>query len=85
MEDADCDGKVGCDCAATFDGSNKWIKCTYKVLLVRIETDSNIINEPINNVYATLSFIVVILDYYFYIIIKPFLNYDHIEYLYHRK
>jgi hypothetical protein len=35
-EDVDCDGKVGCDCAAMLDGSSKCTSCTYKVLLVRI-------------------------------------------------
>jgi hypothetical protein len=48
-EDVGCDDKVGCDCAEMLDGSNKWINCTYKVLLVRIEADSIIMNEPINN------------------------------------
>jgi hypothetical protein len=47
--DVDWDGKVGCDCSAMLDGSNKCTNCTYKVLLVRMEIDSIIINEPIIN------------------------------------
>jgi hypothetical protein len=64
-EDIDCGAKVDCDCAvATFEDNNEWTNCIYKVLLVRIGTDANIINELTNNVHTALSFIAAILNYF---------------------
>ena len=56
--DVDCDGKVGCDCAAAFDGINRWTNCRLLASKER-ESTTDTIMELNNNILAALVFIIL--------------------------
>ena len=49
VEDVDCEAKVGCDCVATFDGSNKCTNCTYTVSVVSKKREITDTTMELNN------------------------------------